>query len=205
MILRPHLPEWTGPEEAGTFLPTGLSPALQPLGSGQGLGPRDSYGADSLDLCLLTRIPPIRFSPWKACPSLSQRMLGMGSPAAGQRNLTVFPAGTACSFFSMRWGCVQYGAGGKEVGKLSAPLSQPTGLLFPGAKWAMGPGGPILTLLRVSVPVRGATVGLGVLSKVTGGGGVCTKDRGIGGPEGGASSLGVPDPPTGPSYHPQPR
>lgn len=55
----------------------------------------------------LTRMPPMRCSPWKSWPSLSQRMVGMGLPDAGQRNLTVFPAGTACSFFSMRWGCVQ--------------------------------------------------------------------------------------------------
>lgn len=58
---------------------------------------------------LPTLIPPMRCSPLNSRPFLSHLMLGMGLPIAGQRNFTVFPAGTAYSFFSMRWTCVQYG------------------------------------------------------------------------------------------------
>lgn len=50
----------------------------------------------------LTRMPPMRCSPRNSRPFLNQRMLGLGLPEAGQRNLTVFPAGTAYSFLSMR-------------------------------------------------------------------------------------------------------
>lgn len=58
----------------------------------------------------LTLIPPILCSPLNSLPFFSQFMVGVGLPAAGQRNFTVLAAGTANSFFSIRSGRVQYGA-----------------------------------------------------------------------------------------------
>jgi len=55
----------------------------------------------------LTLMPPMRCSPLNSRPFFSQRMLGMGLAIAGQRNFTVLPAGTAYSFFSIRWVWVQ--------------------------------------------------------------------------------------------------
>lgn len=51
-----------------------------------------------------TRMPPMRCSPRNSRPFLNQQMLGLGLPEAGQRNFTVFPAGTAYSFLSIRCG-----------------------------------------------------------------------------------------------------
>lgn len=57
-----------------------------------------------------TLIPPILCSPLNSLPFFSQWMVGVGFPAAAQRNFTVLAAGTANSFFSIRSGRVQYGA-----------------------------------------------------------------------------------------------
>lgn len=43
-------------------------------------------------------------------PFFNQRKVGLGVPLDGHLNLTVFAAGTACSFFSIFSGDVQYGA-----------------------------------------------------------------------------------------------
>lgn len=63
-----------------------------------------------LKLIPLTLMPPILCSPLNSLPFFSQWMLGVGFPAAAQRNLTVLAAGTARSFLSIRSGLVQYGA-----------------------------------------------------------------------------------------------
>lgn len=55
-------------------------------------------------------MPPIRCSPLNSLPFFSQWIVGVGFPAAAQRNLTVLAAGTARSFLSIRSGLVQYGA-----------------------------------------------------------------------------------------------
>lgn len=52
----------------------------------------------------------MRSSCLKGFPFFSQRISGLGFPATAHRNFTVLAAGTACSFFSIFSGEVQYGA-----------------------------------------------------------------------------------------------
>lgn len=52
----------------------------------------------------------MRSSCLKGFPFFSQRISGLGFPPAAHRNFTVLAAGTACSFFSIFSGEVQYGA-----------------------------------------------------------------------------------------------
>lgn len=58
-------------------------------------GANPQEGRSQQGALALTRMPPIRCSPRNSRPFLNQRMLGLGLPEAGQRNFTVFPAGTA--------------------------------------------------------------------------------------------------------------
>ncbi len=52
----------------------------------------------------------MRSSCLKGFPFFSQRISGLGFPPVAHRNFTVLAAGTACSFFSIFSGEVQYGA-----------------------------------------------------------------------------------------------